>query len=196
MQAYSLSPAPLPIFNKGTSSSLFIEKLVNLDGTIVATQKKEAEAKKNAEIKAAKDAEAAKAASVAAQQAADAAKAEKARIDAIAAEKARIRALWTAGNDYAFGNCTWYVANRREVPPTMGDARSWLYSAQRIGMETGPTPQVGAVAWYYPGNTLGHVAYVEEVYSNGTILISEMNYIGFNMVSTRVVSPENWYFIY
>lgn len=99
----------------------------------------------------------------------------------------------SVGNRYAFGNCTWYAYERRAelgrpVGSFLGNANTW---AMNTSNPVGRTPQVGAVlvdgAGYY-----GHVAIVEEVFSDGSIRISEMNYYGggggFNIVSGRTMS--------
>ena len=88
-------------------------------------------------------------------------------------------------NGYSFGYCTYYVAGRRPIPNGWGDARNWYYNAQFSGFRVGRTPAVGAVAWT-PRGYYGHVAYVEQV--NGSqVLVSEMNYAGWNRVTSRWV---------
>lgn len=114
------------------------------------------------------------------------------------AEKARIEALWAShppGNDYVPGQCTWYVANKRKTPLTLGNAGNWYSQAQSWGFLVGPVPKVGAAAVSTEGY-YGHVAYVEEVYSNGTILISEMNWHGPYIVNNRITPASDWGYIY
>jgi surface antigen len=77
-------------------------------------------------------------------------------------------------NTYYWGQCTWYVASKRQIPNNWGNAISWYYNAQRSGYATGSTPRVGAVGW----ERRNHVVYVESVNSNGTVTISEMNWAG------------------
>jgi len=90
-------------------------------------------------------------------------------------------------NGYPWGWCTYYVATRRFTPSQWGNARSWLYSAQRSGYSTGSSPAAGAIvitreSWW------GHVAYVESV-GNGTITIAEMNGpAGWGRVGRRTIS--------
>ncbi len=99
------------------------------------------------------------------------------------------------GNSYAYGNCTFYVANRRTIPGNWGNARTWLRNAQRAGYATGNIPQVGAIAWTGAGY-LGHVAMVEEV-SGSQVKIAEMNGIaGFNRVGYRWVPTSAFLYIY
>ncbi|MFA7243864.1 MAG: CHAP domain-containing protein [Patescibacteria group bacterium] len=89
-------------------------------------------------------------------------------------------------NGYPYGYCTYYVATRRSMPTSMGNAKNWLSSARSRGMSTGSTPAVGAIvvtseSWW------GHVAYVESVNGN-SLTISEMNYAGWGVVSRRTIS--------
>ncbi len=108
-----------------------------------------------------------------------------------------------AGNGYDYGYCTWWTAYRRAqtgrpVPSNLGNAVTWKVLSQQAGLSTGPTPQVGAVAWKNSGYP-GHVAYVEEVYADGSAKISEMNVVRWNVTSTQIISPEqlgSYYFIY
>lgn len=83
-------------------------------------------------------------------------------------------------NGYDYGFCTWYVANRRTelgrpVPSNLGDARTWYTVASNAGLPTGTVPQNGAVMVNQPGD---HVAVVEEVNSDGSYWVSEMNSYG------------------
>jgi surface antigen/LysM repeat protein len=80
------------------------------------------------------------------------------------------------GNGYVYGNCTWYVSNRRAelgrpVPNNLGNAYSWYTVAQYSGMPTGSTPQFGAV-----GVLGNHVVVVEQLNDDGSFWVSEMNY--------------------
>lgn len=95
------------------------------------------------------------------------------------------------GNSYSPGFCTFHVKNMRpDLPNFLGDAHAWLGSAQAQGLSTGSQPAVGAVAVTTAGS-FGHVAYVIGV-SGGSITISEMNYQGWNVVSTRTTSASEW----
>lgn len=103
---------------------------------------------------------------------------------------------YTSGNSYYVGYCTWYVKNmRRDLPNNLGNANEWLYNAQAQGYATGSQPRSGAVGVNFAGY-YGHVVYVQEVYPNGTILISEMNYVGWNIVSSRVTGWGEFSYIY
>jgi len=86
-------------------------------------------------------------------------------------------------NRFPWGWCTWYVASRRNVPWS-GNANMWMENAAAMGYATGYTPVAGAIvetseSWW------GHVALVESVNGDGTITVSEMNYVGFGVASSR-----------
>lgn len=82
--------------------------------------------------------------------------------------------------------CTDYVHSMRPDVPVYGNAGyNWISAAQAQGKATGSTPQVGAIA-VMPG----HVAYVEQVNSDGSYIVSEMgwNYQQGNF-NRRLVQP-------
>ncbi len=101
----------------------------------------------------------------------------------------------SSGNRYAFGNCTYWVYDRRAemgrpVGSFWGNANTWDDAARAQGYVVNNVPAVGAVlvdnAGYY-----GHVAVVESKLADGSIVISEMNnsvYGGFNIVNSRTIS--------
>jgi N-acetylmuramoyl-L-alanine amidase len=100
-------------------------------------------------------------------------------------------------NGYATGYCTWHAANRRiqigrPVPPFMGNARQWVSSASSSGYSVGDTPVAGGVVWHSLQYGLGHVAFLEQVYADGSMLISDMNYNGnWNRVTYRTEPASN-----
>jgi len=102
----------------------------------------------------------------------------------------------TSGNGYAFGNCTYYVYERRmqlgmPVSGNWGNANTWAVSARSAGYRVDNTPSAGAVLVDNGAGYFGHVAVVERVKGNGDIVISEMNnyaYGGFNIVNQRTIS--------
>lgn len=113
--------------------------------------------------------------------------ASKAKKKVAGASKVR-RTPGSSNNAYPYGWCTYYVATRRYVPARWGDAKSWLSSARASGYATGSEPAAGAIvvtgeSWY------GHVAYVESV-NGGSITISEMNYKGWGITSSRTISAH------
>jgi surface antigen len=90
-------------------------------------------------------------------------------------------------SSYPYGYCTWWVAQKRQIP-SWGNAKDWLKNAKESGYEvcfgSYCEPKVGAIVSLKTRHPLGHVAYVEEV-KDGKIIFSEMNYLGFGVVSKR-----------
>ncbi len=131
----------------------------------------------------------------------EAKKAEQARIAQMPkpvqkmAQKAPIVArIVSYANTYSPGYCTWFVASRRSVPSGWGNARNWLANARASGFGTGSVPQVGAIAWTGVGS-MGHVGLVTGV--NGSqVTITEMNYAGFGVISSRVANASEFQYIY
>ena len=92
----------------------------------------------------------------------------------------------TSNHSFPYGYCTYYVASKRPIPWS-GNAGTWLSGARTYGFATGSTPQVGAIMVTYEGGRAGHVAYVEAI-SGDQVTISEMNFRGFGIISSRVIS--------
>jgi surface antigen len=95
----------------------------------------------------------------------------------------------TALQAYAFGNCTYYVAERYpNIYPWLGNALNWVTSAKQRGYTVLSSPAVDTVVVYGPGNgysSLGHVAVVDAVNPDGSFQVSEMNYTGYDVVDSR-----------
>lgn len=82
-------------------------------------------------------------------------------------------------------NCTNYVGYRlthgrlTDRPPAANDAGTWGAAARAAGIPVNRTPRVGAVAYwrsgYHGASSGGHVAYVEAVRKDGSIVVSEDN---------------------
>ena len=96
-----------------------------------------------------------------------------------------------SGNRYAYGYCTWYAYNRRvqlglPVSGGWGNANTWDSGARASGLLVDHIPSVGAIfqtkSGYY-----GHVGIVERVNPDGSVFVSEMNYAGWNVRSTRTI---------
>lgn len=111
-----------------------------------------------------------------------------------------------AGNRYSYGTCTWYAYNRRmqigrPIGSFWGNASSWAYAAAAAGFTvTRGNPGVGDVM--QNGGGAGHVAVVEELHADGSIVVSEMNYYanggGWNRISYRSLdagAASSYYFI-
>jgi hypothetical protein len=95
------------------------------------------------------------------------------------------RNLFALGN---WGQCTWYVAERR-IAPSTSDAKDWLADAQANGFATGDYPMPGAVAvWGLARGEYGHVAYVETAYANGVFAYADSNVCGWECVRTRITN--------
>ncbi len=102
---------------------------------------------------------------------------------------------------FAKGTCTEYVASRRkDLFPSRhgkdrrfgGNAISRLSEAKKTGVPTGKQPQVWAIAvfwlWRWASSAYGHVALVEKIIDDTTIVVSDMNYAGRNRVTKRTIS--------
>lgn len=104
-----------------------------------------------------------------------------------------------AGNAYALGQCTWYVYNRmietgRYIDPFLGNAGQWNENAIAKGYTVTSTPTVGSAvvfeAFYGGSAEFGHVGFVEQVYPDGSFLISEMNVGGPYTMAWRILTPN------
>lgn len=105
----------------------------------------------------------------------------------------------TPDTRYPWGQCTWWAATRRadigKPIPGWGNAATWAGSAASAGYTVDGSPSAGSVIVFQPGVLgasagYGHVAMVEEVRGDGSILISESNALGLGVVSTREISAS------
>ncbi len=100
-----------------------------------------------------------------------------------------------AGDTYEWGNCTYWVFAMRlqagyPIPTSWGNANTWDNRAIRDGYSVDHIPEVGAV-FQTDNGQWGHVAYVASVNNqSGEWTISEMNFIGLNILSRRTFSAE------
>lgn len=98
------------------------------------------------------------------------------------------------GDNYAWGNCTWWAAMRRSqtgepIPNSWGNAATWATRAQADGYLVDHTPTYGAIMQTpFVDNGLGHVAFVESVNEDGSWTISEMNVKGLDVVDYKTLS--------
>ena len=93
--------------------------------------------------------------------------------------------FYNLGGPYGAGQCTqWAWYKRPDLPSNLGNAASWAYNAQRAGYLVDKNPTPGSI-FQTGGGWYGHVGYVEEVYPDGSIFVTEMNY---NYQPYRVVS--------
>ncbi|MGT2896029.1 CHAP domain-containing protein [Streptococcus entericus] len=106
------------------------------------------------------------------------------------------KAINTSGyitSSYPWGQCTWFVWNRGKelgitFDPYMGNGGDWKH---KVGYTTTNIPTEHSAISFSPSEagsdpTYGHVAFVEQVRSDGTVLISESNAVGLGIISYRV----------
>lgn len=101
----------------------------------------------------------------------------------------------SAGNRYAFGNCTWYAYERRAqlgkpIGSFWGNANTWSTYAQAAGFTVNGTPAPGAIMEGGGWVAYGHVAIVESVNPGVSVTISEMNAYRFGGGFNRVGRGE------
>ena len=91
-------------------------------------------------------------------------------------------------NHFPWGQCTYYVASRRNVPWN-GNAWMWFGNARAAGLATGSSPRVGSIMVTWESRYYGHVGLVDAVYGDGSYVVSEMNYRGLGIVDQRHIIP-------
>lgn len=94
---------------------------------------------------------------------------------------------------YPYGYCTSYASYRSGLPGGLGNARNWYANARARGYSVGKTPRAGAVM-VTTESYWGHVAYVESV-SGNSVYVTEMNYAGFGVISSRTVNAGSGFII-
>ncbi|MGY3481524.1 MULTISPECIES: COG3942 and LysM peptidoglycan-binding domain-containing protein [Staphylococcus] len=100
-------------------------------------------------------------------------------------------------NYYGWGQCTYYAFDRRQqlgksVGALWGNANNWASAARQNGYVVNSTPEVGAILQSNAGN-YGHVGIVERQNSDGSILVSEMNWRGVGQKSYRTIYNSGQY---
>ena len=90
-------------------------------------------------------------------------------------------------NRFPVGWCTYYVATKRNVTWS-GDAGYWYANAAAQGYAVGSTPKVGSIMVTWE-SWAGHVAYVEAVNPDGSWVVTEMNWVAFDVIDQRVIKP-------
>ncbi|ATH61709.1 CHAP domain-containing protein [Staphylococcus pasteuri] len=98
----------------------------------------------------------------------------------------------SGSNAYTAGQCTYYVYDKvgGKISSNWGNASNWANAAAQDGYNVSNSPKQGAIMQTSQG-AYGHVAYVENVNSDGSIKVSEMNYNGGpGNVSTRTISAS------
>jgi LysM repeat protein len=90
-------------------------------------------------------------------------------------------------NKFPVGWCTYYVATKRNVTWT-GDAGYWYQNASYQGYQVGAAPRAGAIMVTWE-SWAGHVAYVEAVNPDGSWVVTEMNWVAFDVIDQRTIKP-------
>lgn len=106
---------------------------------------------------------------------------------------------WGMGYRQCVSYAAWKVASSGRFMPTnwtngRGNAANWvnLTAEDRAnGISVSRTPGRGDVAIWASGS-YGHAAYVEDVYDNGTMLISQYNYDFNGNYSSMVLPSSRW----
>lgn len=116
------------------------------------------------------------------------------------AAAAPVTSASNGSNYYDWGTCAWYVFEQRSqrglgVGGNWGNATNWANGAQSAGYSVTNSPSVGAImqapAYTNGAYGLGHVAIVESVNADGSILVSEMQFGGgLGDVNTRTISAS------
>lgn len=98
-----------------------------------------------------------------------------------------------------YGNCTHYAYGRimeccsKVLPVINGNADDWYANAPKKGYKVGKTPKLGAIIVYkHTNKSGGHVANVEEIYSNGDLLLSMSGYKSFLFTTRKVKKSDNY----
>lgn len=106
----------------------------------------------------------------------------------------RAQQSFSSGNTYSYGYCTYGVASWVRVPNNWGNANTWASRARAQGYTVNRSPSMGSVATTTAGG-LGHVALVIGV-DGSRVLVKEMNYKGWNVVSQRWTSASEFVYIH
>lgn len=80
-----------------------------------------------------------------------------------------------------------FVYNWSNLTPGAGSARSWKRQWEKHGWDISTTPAPGWVAWFPGGN---HVAYVNSVLADGSVLIEEYNW-GPHLYGQRIIPASD-----
>lgn len=97
-------------------------------------------------------------------------------------------------NTYDQGECTYYVFDKVKedgmmIERTWNDAEYWADRAADDGYVVNDMPEEGSLMQTGRGE-IGHVAYIETVYDDGSFDVSEMNFLEAYEVSERTITTE------
>lgn len=98
-------------------------------------------------------------------------------------------------NTYDKGQCTYYVFDKVKKDGNMierswRDAKHWAKLAKQDGYNVNHSARKGALL-QSPRGTQGHVAYIEHVYQNGNVKVSEMNYTQPYEITERIIYKKD-----
>jgi len=96
------------------------------------------------------------------------------------------------GRGFAAGNCTWYVAQNKNVT-WRGNAKQWIKNARAAGAKTGQKPAIGAIVQFSGrgyNRYYGHVGIVVD-YTDDDIIVKDMNYRALYEVTIRKVPRDD-----
>lgn len=107
----------------------------------------------------------------------------------------------TTHSPYPHGQCTWYVYNRmaqfdKYIAGDLGDARNWNNRAETQGFKVSSKPITHSAVVFEAGQQgvdqkYGHVAFVEKVNNDGSIVVSESNVKGLGIISFRTIDADD-----
>ncbi len=107
--------------------------------------------------------------------------------------KDRYTVRYTGGGyGFAGGNCTWYVAQYKNVT-WRGNANQWMRNAKAAGVRTGDDPIIGSIVQFSGrgyNRYYGHVAIVADI-TDDYIIVKDMNYRGLYEVTIRKVLRDD-----
>ncbi len=86
-----------------------------------------------------------------------------------------------AGSTSAPFKWTW-----SSLTPSGGNASNWANAWSSHGWPTSKTPVVGAVAWF----NFNHVAYVQSVGGDGSVVLEEYNWMGSHAYNKRTIKAS------
>lgn len=97
-------------------------------------------------------------------------------------------------NTYDQGECTYYVFDKVKedgmmIERTWNDAEYWADRAEDDGYVVNNVPEEGSLMQTDRGE-IGHVAYIETVYEDGSFAVSEMNFLEAYEFSERTITTE------
>ncbi|TDM12724.1 CHAP domain-containing protein [Macrococcus lamae] len=98
-------------------------------------------------------------------------------------------------NTYDDGQCTYYVFEQvkkqgNKIERSWWDAKYWADRAKEDGYTVNHTPKPGSIMQSSRGS-LGHVSFIEKINSDGSFVVSEMNYSKPYEVTERTIHPVN-----